>query len=137
MKKKTILAENLKNLRKEHGLTQQKVADILKIKRSTYAYYEGGVTPNSDVLLKLSKLFSIPTHELLYGCDETEKKGVYTLNDTSSIFSTPDDNEPPISFSSLNTQEKFLIGYVRLLSQESKDKLLKDATELLEKAEEE
>ena len=45
----------LRNLRDERNLTQQQVADYLKIDRSTYAYYESGRSQVSiDVIVKLA-----------------------------------------------------------------------------------
>lgn len=136
MKEKTILGENLKKLRKSHGLTQQQVADILKIKRSTYAYYEHGVNPGNENIRKLAAMFSVSTHFLVYGTDDYEQEKPLTFNDSNTIFSTPDEEEKPVYFSSLNYQEKLLVSYMRLLPITYKEKLLKEATALLEKAEE-
>ena len=136
MKEQTILGENLKRLRKEHGLTQQQIADILKIKRSTYAYYEHGVNPGNENIQKLAKIFSVSTHYLVYGKEDfSAANRVLTFNDTSSIFSTPDDDTPPLSFSSLSISEKTLISYMRMLPPQYKEKLLKEAANLLEKIE--
>ena len=45
----------LKFYRHECGLTQQQVADRLKIERSTYTYYETGKTkPDIGTLIKIS-----------------------------------------------------------------------------------
>ena len=136
MKEQTVLGENLKRLRKEHGLTQQQIADILKIKRSTYAYYEHGVNPGNENIQNLAKIFSVSTHYLVYGKEDfSAANRVLTFNDTSSIFSTPDDDTPPLSFSSLSISEKTLISYMRMLPPQYKEKLLKEAANLLEKIE--
>lgn len=50
-----IITERLKAARKACKLTQQQVADILGIDRSTYAYYElGTTTPSLDNLLSIA-----------------------------------------------------------------------------------
>ena len=56
----------LKYYRHECGLTQQQVADRLKIERSTYTYYETGKTnPDSDAILRLADFFDVSTDYLL------------------------------------------------------------------------
>lgn len=50
----------LAELRKEHGFTQQYVADYLKIDRSNYSKYElGKLEPNIDMLILLSTLYDV------------------------------------------------------------------------------
>ena len=136
MKENNILGENLKTLRKAHGLTQQQLADILKIKRSTYAYYEHGVNPGNENIKKLASIFSVSTHFLVYGNKEKESDGILTFNDSSSIFATPDETVGAVGFSSLSFEEKLLISYMRLLPLNYREKLLSEATSLLEKCEE-
>ena len=43
-----VMGQIIRQLRKAHRLTQEQTADILKIKRSTYAYYEKNVTPTVE-----------------------------------------------------------------------------------------
>ena len=58
--------EYLKEIRLAAGYTQQDIADILKIDRSTYAYYEAGKTePNIPNLKKLANLYGIPLDDLI------------------------------------------------------------------------
>ena len=58
----------LKYYRHETGLTQQQVADRLKIERSTYTYYHTGKTkPDINTLLKIAKVFNINSTHLLEG----------------------------------------------------------------------
>jgi transcriptional regulator with XRE-family HTH domain len=137
MKEITILGENLKKLRKSHGLTQQQVADILKIKRSTYAYYEHGVNPGNENIRKLAAMFSVSTHALVYGSEEEVAEKPLIFNDSNTIFITPDTDDATIPFDSLNYQEKMLISYMRMLPITYKEKLLNEAAVLLEKYEEE
>ncbi len=50
----------LRQCRENSGLTQKQVADTLGLERSTYAYYETGVThPSCDRVLKLSRIFNV------------------------------------------------------------------------------
>ena len=52
--------EIIRKLRKEKGLTQQQVADVLQVDRSTYAYYESGRSKLSiDIIVKLAHFYQI------------------------------------------------------------------------------
>lgn len=57
----------LKRLRKYRNLTQQHIAEIIGIDRSTYAYYEsGGLTPSIFTLIKLSEIFGVELTTLFF-----------------------------------------------------------------------
>ena len=69
----------LKFYRHECGLTQQQVADRLKIERSTYTYYETGKTkPDINTLIKIAKVYNISYTKLLEGIED-ELENVQTL----------------------------------------------------------
>lgn len=56
----------LKQLRTDAGYTQQNIADMLGINRSTYAYYECGKTePAIRHLKKLSELYKLHMEDLV------------------------------------------------------------------------
>lgn len=56
----------LKSLRKEKGWTQQEVANLLGIERSTYTRYETGASePNFEILEQLSRIFDVSTDVLI------------------------------------------------------------------------
>ena len=56
----------LKELRLAAGYTQQEIADILEIDRSTYAYYESGKTePNMQKLKKIANLYGLSSDDLI------------------------------------------------------------------------
>jgi len=58
--------ERLKKLRERKKLSQQQLADRLKINRSTYARYELGQTqPDFETLEKLADFFEVSTDYLL------------------------------------------------------------------------
>ena len=55
-----MVSESLKKVRKEHKLTQQDIADVLGIDRSTYTFYETGKTsPSVQTLYKLSNIYNV------------------------------------------------------------------------------
>jgi transcriptional regulator with XRE-family HTH domain len=60
------LGQRLKDLRKEHGLTQQQVADRVWVSKAMISSYElSARAPSYEVLIKLSKLFGVTTDYLL------------------------------------------------------------------------
>lgn len=67
---KKALAKNLKELRKALGYRQQDMADVLRVKRSTYAKMETGVTYGSmETLVQIFKLFGVSI-ERLFGLEK-------------------------------------------------------------------
>ncbi len=60
------MLKNLKDLRKEVGLSQKQVAEILNISQQTYSDYENCKTePTSDTLLQIAICFGVSVDELL------------------------------------------------------------------------
>ncbi len=71
----------LKCYRHECGLTQQQVADRLKIERSTYTYYETGKTkPDINTLIKIAKVFNISYTQLLEGIEDDLEEAVADIH---------------------------------------------------------
>lgn len=143
MKEKTILSQNLKRLRKTYGITQEKIANMLGIKRSTYAYYEHGVNPGNDMIKKLADVFGMNPYYLVYEpLDENAKPHIINpdvpliLKDDKNVFRTPiNEDAMSITFPQLSSDEKNLIYYMRLLNHGQKEKLCKEAEELANKHE--
>lgn len=66
------------------GLTQQQVADALKINRTTYTKYETGVSePSHELLGKIVKMFGIDYNAILDNRDMT--LNVLTLSERAII----------------------------------------------------
>ena len=62
---------NLRNLREDHDLTQQQVAEYLNVKQNTYSQYEIGVLNYPiDVLCRLADLYQVSVDYLLGRTDE-------------------------------------------------------------------
>ena len=107
-----MIADKIKDLRKKSKYTQQQVADLLGIDRSTYCYYElGRITPDINTVMKLAEIFKIHYTQIL----DSEK---------SMRFS--DSSFEKISFDVLNYDEKCLIMAFRTLSKERKEKILEE-----------
>ncbi len=117
------LANNLKRLRKQSGLTQHTVADALGIERSRYAHYESGTTPTADNLRKLARVFNITIDELL-----SPPSTIDFLRETDTSL-----NFESFIFNELKNDEKSLVIKYRLLSPEAKSAILKSLEVKLDK----
>ena len=113
-----MLNQRLKHFRTTSGLTQQQVADVLGLDRSTYAYYESGkTTPDIKSVNKLLKIFNISYYELMEEADPTE----LSVRDAD----VQDDSEDKLHIYDLSKQEKRLVIYFRVLSPNQQKDLLK------------
>ena len=75
--------EKLVNLRKKHNLSQEQVAEKLKVARQTISKWElGETTPEMDKLIMISELYNITLDELMK--EENEGKVVNDPNNTNS-----------------------------------------------------
>ena len=58
--------QGLKNKRKEKGMTQREIAELLMIRQNTFSQYECGKRePKIAVLKKMSEIFGCSIEELL------------------------------------------------------------------------
>lgn len=123
--------ERLRELRVKCGYTQNQVAKLLNIDRSTYAYYETGKTrPDIFSLLMLSKIFNLPINELL--ADESAPHG---FSDSGSMDYVRGKKNSSRIFD-LSREEKELVGAFRACSAEEKKKLLNKALRTVEQHDE-
>ena len=62
-----MFADRLKRLRKEHGYTQESLAAVIGVERSSVGKYEGksGVIPSNGVLARIADLFGVSIDYLL------------------------------------------------------------------------
>lgn len=61
-----MFSENLKNLRKEKGLTQEELAERLHIVRQTVSKWEKGLSvPDADLLIRIAEIFEASVSTLL------------------------------------------------------------------------
>lgn len=66
----SIFGDNIKRLRKNKGLKQQELAEILGISQKSYSHWENGKTePSFDNLFKLADFFDISL-DWLFGRDK-------------------------------------------------------------------
>lgn len=104
------LGETLKKLRLSHGFTQQNIADMLCINRSTYTYYETGKTqPDILTIKQLALLYDVDIDSLLGGQQEikAQRKRPKKLKRAN-----------PQRIGELSSQEKSVIAQLRVLTTE-------------------
>ena len=109
-----MLNLTLKELRKQKGITQEQLADILGVERSSVGKYESPskpVIPSSDVLIRMSEYFNVSIDYLL----------------TSRNVKKPDQDDI-----NLDELEFALYGEVRELTEEDKQELLRMARRMRE-----
>lgn len=117
-----LFAERLRLLRRQHGWTQLQIADLLGIKRSTYAYYETRTSePDMETLLKLADLFHTSIDFLIGNHDQTAPTG-------ARYFSAKDPETPLF----LTEEEERLLSLFRALDENGRHHLLNTAADRLE-----
>ena len=67
IKSKKELGENLKKARIKLGISQDIVAKLTNLSRSSISYYESGVNlPNIFILIKLMRIYKITINDLIF-----------------------------------------------------------------------
>ena len=122
---RSIMGINLMNLRKAHRLTQEEVARIIQVKRSTYAYYERGIVPSPTNIKRLATLFDIDIEFLIYGKKSSAHPFIFTdsslnLIDLYKLFP-------------LKKDESFILAHFRLLNKKNKEKVANEIVDLYNK----
>ena len=112
-----ILGKKLRDLRKQFKMTQDDVALILNMSRSSFSKYETGMSsPPLPVMRKLANIYNVGLEYLIF--DENVK---IKMNDPQN----EDENDPELPFSKitdLRPEEKQIIGRFRTMSEEEKQK---------------
>lgn len=69
-----MFSENLKNLRKQRGFSQEELAMRLHVVRQTISKWEKNLSvPDADTLIRLAEILEVPVSELLGEKIENEK----------------------------------------------------------------
>ena len=124
-----MLGDRLRAIRKEYGLTQQNIADVLGVDRTTYTVYEGGsITPSPATLVKLSQIYNV-TVGYLIGVEENhpELRKIPEEKQEKKLLSSD-----PISL--LKKEEKELLLYFRVLSDAEKHKIIDEMKALAQRS---
>jgi transcriptional regulator with XRE-family HTH domain len=81
---RTVIAENLRKLRKKHGLTQAALAELCGVSKRMLAYYETKATkPSIQKIEAIAKALNVKIEELIGSI----KNGKELLDDFSNIDS--------------------------------------------------
>ncbi|MGN1418247.1 MAG: helix-turn-helix domain-containing protein [Acutalibacteraceae bacterium] len=115
------LGKRLKAIRNQHKLTQQNIADILGIDRTTYTFYETGTTsPSLTTIYNLSKIYNVSVGYIL-GVEENRPelmvKGENTVAELVSDYDSMDNLN-------LSKKERFIIAAFRALDEDGKNSLI-------------
>lgn len=71
-----MLNENLRNVRKQKGLSQQELALRLNVVRQTVSKWEKGLSvPDADMLVKIAEILEVSVEELLGGKISNKEDG--------------------------------------------------------------
>ncbi|MEE1283011.1 MAG: helix-turn-helix transcriptional regulator [Acutalibacteraceae bacterium] len=129
------LGLKLKYYRDNCELSQQQVANILNIDRSTYTYYETGkTTPSASMLLKLSKIYNVPCAVFLECINqELELNSKVADSVTKGGISNLYEESMDDKIYSLTKDEKDVVIAYRLLDNNKKEELRKVIDELVKK----
>lgn len=113
------LGKKLLKLRKEFKMTQDDVAKILGMSRTSFSKYENGIgNPPLQVLRKLASIYNVGLEYLIF--DENTS---IRLNDPNQ--EDENDSDVPMSrITDLKPIEKEIVGKFRTLSDEEKEKFL-------------
>jgi transcriptional regulator with XRE-family HTH domain len=89
-----MLIENLKYLRKKHGQSQQDLADVLSIPRSTLSGYERGYSePPISTLIRLSEYYQISIDALVKSRLANEELVIHSDRSMKVLAITLDESE--------------------------------------------
>lgn len=115
----TPLGKKLLNLRKEYKMTQNDVAEILGMSRTSFSKYENGIAnPPLQVLRKIAAIYNVGLEYLIF-----DENTLIRLNDP--LNENDETAEVPFSkITDLKPIEKEIIGKFRTLSDEEKTEFI-------------
>lgn len=97
--------ENLKRLRKEHNLSQQKLADILHISQQSVYKYENGITsPDWETLIAMANYFNTSVDYLIDYTDIPHK-----IEPVTDSMLNSDETEIITGYRKLSLKQKKII----------------------------
>ena len=118
---KEMISKRLRQIRVEHKITQQNIADVLGIDRTTYTFYETGVTkPSLVTLAKLADIYNVTVGYLL-GVEKNNPE-LRALPEEIETDSQLQSNDP---ISLLNREEKYILMCYRVLDEDGKKEAAK------------
>lgn len=117
------IAQKLRSIRKACGFTQQQIAAVLNVDRSTYTYYETGkTTPDIHTVKILAELFNVSVDTLL-----SDEISAGALGDSEAVPHSQGNTDLPETANRLTRAERELLLYYRALPPQERA----DAVQLL------
>ena len=111
------LANKLKELRKDFCMTQDELAELLGMSRTSFSKYENGAAnPPLTVMRKMAAIFNVPIEYLIH--DEQKN---FVLNSNPDAV---DDADSSKFFTQLTDEERKLVLRFRLMNKEEKERAL-------------
>ncbi len=106
---------HLRELRKQNSkYSQQEMAEMLNISRSTYTYYETGKSePGQDKLKKLCSILNVDFNTLLNYSDSYELGAKVASGEAGSEMYkslSPSEEQIILAYRNMNSEEKEYIG---------------------------
>lgn len=85
-----MFAERLKQLRKKYGVTQEQLASVIGVERSSIGKYEGKsrVIPSDDIKYRIAEFFNVSVDYLLGKTDTPFPAGQIELNEREIFLIT-------------------------------------------------
>lgn len=116
MNEKMTTAEKLKVLRNAFGMTQDEMAELLGMSRTSFSKYENGAAfPSLDVLRKLAKLYSVSLEYLVYDSE------THVVLREATTKDEPDPDNLAAYFAQLTPEERMIIMKFRLMQPDEKN----------------
>lgn len=113
---RNMISKRLRQIRVEHKMTQQNIADVLGVDRTTYTFYETGVSkPSLVTLAKLADIYNVTVGYLL-GVEENNP-ALKRMPEDYGVDCKLESNDP---ISLLSRDERQLLMCYRVLNEEGK-----------------
>ena len=113
--------DKLKDARVANGFSQQQMADLLNIERSTYAAYEKGKTePTYSIAVKLAQILKVDDSWLL-----TDERTRYVLRSDSVFSRRNNSRDYGDTMGDLDKDEREFVAYYRMMKLVGKSDELK------------
>lgn len=124
------MKDQLRKIRASHNFTQKDVADLLGMERSTYSYYELGITmPSVDTLTRLQQIYLVSLDFLVHG-----REWRYPSLGSRATYASVADRNP---ISELSSEERMMLAYFRLLKKGEKANALNFMKKLVKESRDE
>ena len=128
------IGKKLRILREKFGYTQQQMANVLNVDRSTYSYYETEKTsPDIATLITLSNVFHVGIEELLGQDNGTAIHQLHDVKHIPAALKNKDITSNDSFIYNLSGDEKQFIAFYRAVSPTTKNIVLQLLKEDLER----